>query len=253
MGSEAAESIVPQAQNLQKEPSMEEILASIRRIIEDSDQAGPADAKADAPAASLVKPVTSEAPASGKTEPDETGMVETERTTGRIFGEEERATPADNEASTAEEQGLPTWVTASDGAPEDDAAAAEDDAGWSVALETEIDPGPPPSPPREDSAPQHFSAVAAGRTSSILSEQTSRQVAAAFEELSDAFAENRRQRFDDMAAEMMRPMLQEWLDNNLPTLVEKLVREEIERVARGGWRARAPRCRQAQPTRLAAG
>ncbi|MEP4421437.1 MAG: hypothetical protein ABJ354_08330, partial [Nitratireductor sp.] len=128
MGSEAAESIVPQAQNLQKEPSMEEILASIRRIIEDSDQAGPADAKADAPAASLVKPVTSEAPASGKTEPDETGMVETERTTGRIFGEEERATPADNEASTAEEQGLPTWVTASDGAPEDDAAAAEDDA-----------------------------------------------------------------------------------------------------------------------------
>jgi hypothetical protein len=33
---------------------------------------------------------------------------------------------------------------------------------------------------------------------------------------------------------MMRPMLQDWLDNNLPTLVEKLVREEIERVARGG-------------------
>jgi cell pole-organizing protein PopZ len=184
MGSEAAESIVPQAQNLQKEPSMEEILASIRRIIEDSDQAGPADAKADAPAASLVKPVTSEAPASGETEPDETGMVETERTTGRIFGEEERATPADNEASAADEEGLPTWATASDVAPEDEAAAAEDDAGWSVALETEIDPGPPPSPPREDSIPQPFAAVAAGRTSSILSEQTSRQVAAAFEELS---------------------------------------------------------------------
>ncbi|MBZ9917266.1 DUF2497 domain-containing protein, partial [Mesorhizobium sp. BR1-1-7] len=29
------------------------------------------------------------------------------------------------------------------------------------------------------------------------------------------------------------PMLQDWLDNNLPTLVERLVREEIERVARG--------------------
>ena len=28
-------------------------------------------------------------------------------------------------------------------------------------------------------------------------------------------------------------MLQDWLDNNLPTLVERLVREEIERVARG--------------------
>jgi cell pole-organizing protein PopZ len=36
-----------------------------------------------------------------------------------------------------------------------------------------------------------------------------------------------------MAEQMLRPMLQEWLDNNLPVLVERLVREEIERVARG--------------------
>jgi len=39
--------------------------------------------------------------------------------------------------------------------------------------------------------------------------------------------------FDELAEQMLRPMLQEWLDNNLPLLVEKLVREEIERVARG--------------------
>ena len=38
---------------------------------------------------------------------------------------------------------------------------------------------------------------------------------------------------DQIAEEMIRPMLQDWLDNNLPTLVERLVREEIERVARG--------------------
>ena len=40
-------------------------------------------------------------------------------------------------------------------------------------------------------------------------------------------------RFDEIAEDMLRPMLQEWLDDNLPTLVERLVREEIERVARG--------------------
>lgn len=74
---------------------------------------------------------------------------------------------------------------------------------------------------------------ASGDLGSILSEQAGRQVAAAFGELSDAFAANRRRGFDDMAREMLRPMLQDWLDNNLPTLVEKLVREEIERVARG--------------------
>ena len=36
-----------------------------------------------------------------------------------------------------------------------------------------------------------------------------------------------------VAEDMLRPMLQEWLDNNLPSLVERLVRSEIERIARG--------------------
>ncbi|RYE51721.1 MAG: DUF2497 domain-containing protein, partial [Rhizobiaceae bacterium] len=45
-----------------------------------------------------------------------------------------------------------------------------------------------------------------------------------------------RRSYDDIAAELLRPMLQEWLDENLPTLVERLVREEIERVARGNRR-----------------
>ncbi len=67
----------------------------------------------------------------------------------------------------------------------------------------------------------------------IISERTGRQVAAAFEELSEAFQASRRKSFDEMAEEMIRPMLQDWLDNNLPVLVERLVREEIERIARG--------------------
>jgi len=32
---------------------------------------------------------------------------------------------------------------------------------------------------------------------------------------------------------MLRPMLKQWLDDNLPGIVERLVRQEIERVARG--------------------
>ncbi|TIT19419.1 MAG: DUF2497 domain-containing protein, partial [Mesorhizobium sp.] len=55
----------------------------------------------------------------------------------------------------------------------------------------------------------------------ILSEHTGRQVAAAFGELSDAFASRSKKTFDEMAEEMLRPMLQDWLDNNLPTLVER--------------------------------
>ena len=41
-------------------------------------------------------------------------------------------------------------------------------------------------------------------------------------------------RLDDLASELLRPMLQQWLDDNLPVIVERLVRAEIERVARGG-------------------
>ncbi len=67
----------------------------------------------------------------------------------------------------------------------------------------------------------------------IISEAASRQVAKSFEHLSVALAEERSTSVAQMTEEMVRPMLQDWLDNNLPTLVERLVREEIERVSRG--------------------
>ncbi len=38
---------------------------------------------------------------------------------------------------------------------------------------------------------------------------------------------------DGLVREMLRPMLKQWLDENLPALVERLVRAEIQRVARG--------------------
>jgi uncharacterized protein len=45
--------------------------------------------------------------------------------------------------------------------------------------------------------------------------------------------------FDDLVRETLRPMLQAWLDENLPALVERLVRAEIARVV-GGIRPTAP-------------
>ena len=38
---------------------------------------------------------------------------------------------------------------------------------------------------------------------------------------------------EDFVREMLRPMLKTWLDDNLPAMVERLVRAEIERVSRG--------------------
>ncbi len=42
------------------------------------------------------------------------------------------------------------------------------------------------------------------------------------------------QSVEDMTQNLLRGMLKTWLDDNLPGMVEKLVREEIERVARRG-------------------
>jgi cell pole-organizing protein PopZ len=68
----------------------------------------------------------------------------------------------------------------------------------------------------------------------LLSEGAGLQVARSFEELAAAIdGAAQRRSLDEIAEEMLRPMLREWLDDNLPTLVERLVREEIERVARG--------------------
>lgn len=67
----------------------------------------------------------------------------------------------------------------------------------------------------------------------LLSEAAGAQVAKSFGELADVFDGLERRSVEEMAQDMLRPMLQEWLDDNLPTLVERLVREEIERVARG--------------------
>ncbi len=75
-----------------------------------------------------------------------------------------------------------------------------------------------------------------GLSLNLISEAAGAQIARSFSELAEIFDGVERRSIEDMAAEMLRPMLQDWLEDNLPTLVERLVREEIERVARGSRR-----------------
>lgn len=70
-------------------------------------------------------------------------------------------------------------------------------------------------------------------SSPLMSDAAGAQVSRSFDELAAMVDGGPRRSLDELAQEMLRPMLQEWLDDNLPTLVERLVREEIERVARG--------------------
>ena len=71
------------------------------------------------------------------------------------------------------------------------------------------------------------------REPAIMSSATAAAVDSAFNALAHTVLVQNAKTLEDLVKEMLRPMLQHWLDNNLPTLVERLVRQEIERVARG--------------------
>ena len=69
-----------------------------------------------------------------------------------------------------------------------------------------------------------------GERRALISREANNAVQAAFNELERTVANNSRT-LDDLLGEMLRPILKVWLDNNLPGMVERLVRVEIERVA----------------------
>lgn len=220
----------------QREPSMEEILASIRRIIEDND-APPASGQGGAQSVRetpLRGAPEREAPlAEAPTE--EKAIAEPRPSTERASAMVERL-PVEARPVPGETRGEIEHFRAELNAgnhplrPE----RFEEPIPHSRRLDEESDM---PSGDEREHAGRELGPIAREqeeRRQSILSEYTGRKVAAAFGELNEAFEASRKRNFDQMAEEMLQPMLQDWLDNNLPTLVERLVREEIERVARGG-------------------
>lgn len=69
--------------------------------------------------------------------------------------------------------------------------------------------------------------------SPLLSSSTMAAVDSAFNTLAHTVLVQNARTLEDLVREMLRPMLKSWLDDNLPGLVERLVRAEIERVSRG--------------------
>jgi cell pole-organizing protein PopZ len=67
----------------------------------------------------------------------------------------------------------------------------------------------------------------------LMSRATEASVSEAFGRLNEVRAANRSQTVEDLMKEMLRPMLKAWLDDHLPALVERLVQAEIQRVTRG--------------------
>jgi cell pole-organizing protein PopZ len=280
MVSQAAELKMPQAGGAAREPSMEEILASIRRIIEDSDQgrkpevaqAGVETASAASEAAwRSVEPEAVEQPVKRDQAPDPVREERKPAAAVEALAPADQALAARHDAPAApkvrerevavsqpvraasqeaeisavgradpaarQPEAPRVTAQAKPAAAESALASAESQGALLGEMDIDIEAGLAPVAPVAHSdlaAAEPAPLTRSADKTALISERTGRQVAAAFGELSEAFEASRRKSFDEIAAEMMRPMLQDWLDNNLPTLVEKLVREEIERVARGG-------------------
>jgi cell pole-organizing protein PopZ len=196
-----------------QEPSMEEILASIRRIIADDD-AKPAKAPEAAPAAKQQPGIT--APPGCPTPPP---------------------APAKTTAAPPAPKPAPTPADAP-GSP--DKASTPD-----VFNLTEVMAAPvPPPPPR---LAQGFRTIDGASDvvfttkreppllidRGLISNETIAAVDSAFNTLAHTIIGQNARTLEDLVKEMLRPMLKSWLDDNLPSLVERIVRAEIERVSRG--------------------
>jgi uncharacterized protein len=203
-----------------QEPSMEEILASIRRIIADDDSKPAIRPEARPPEPPKAPPRPAPAPPPAAMRQDDIDAM--------LAGLDEPPAP---EPPAPEPEPEPAEVLELTEAMQAPAALAfrKIDAQQDVVFE-EADAEPPPrapEPPRRAPPPPPID------EERIISAATASAVDSAFNALAHTVLVQNAKTLEDLVKEMLRPMLQHWLDNNLPTLVERLVRQEIERVARG--------------------
>jgi uncharacterized protein len=170
-----------------QEPSIEEILASIRRIISDDDAGKPNSSKRTP--ATVAAPATAEA---------------------KNCQNDADAIPAGFDAAGDQpDNPADTQITA-------DVIALAEAMQAKVSAVNGMDHAPQELPDR-----------------SLLSPRTTAAVDTAFNSLTHTVLMQNPRTLEDLVREMLKPMLKAWLDDNLPNIVERLVRAEIERVSRG--------------------
>jgi uncharacterized protein len=235
-----------------KEPSMDEILSSIRQIIADDDAAVaprkppvPPAASLEAAPAPAPRPIPSLPPMTRKPEP----APEPEPLA--LTPEQMLVEEPDEEPTTAISFDEILGREAAEAAPPPDAAQLVDPED--VAFEPEepepkpVSFAPPvrePAPsPRPASRPAPSVARAAPMPDPTLSRDMAEQLLAptadaavkhAFSRLQGVSMAGANVTLEGLMRDMLRPMLKEWLDEHLPTVVERIVEKEIARISRGG-------------------
>jgi hypothetical protein len=224
-----------------QEPSMEEILASIRRIIADDDTAKPAAPPAAAappprpaalpprnpvppsPAAAAPRPVAPPSPVMDQRDIDAmlAGHDTPPQADDVLDLTEQMAESAQDEAPSFQTIDGQSDVIFTDPPTQPEPRLVEEPR---VAEEPHV----AEEPRRQQAAPQP-----AMLDRSLMSSHTSAAVDSAFNALAQTVLVQNARTLEDLVREMLRPLLKSWLDDNLPGMVERIVKAEIERVSRG--------------------
>ena len=247
-----------------QEPSMEEILASIRRIIAD-DEAKPPTADKPAMPAAAAKPEKPAAPAAKApvmSDIPPSAIPSAQAAAAKVAPAPVKpapppvAPPAPAPAASNSQDDIDALLNGLDEAttPEEIRSPQPDGEVFELTDEMAL-PDPEPAfhkiEPEDDLEfteaaaakavhrqpafePPSFESEPAPPPQQILSRSTVSAVESAFNTLANTVLSNNARTLEDLVKEMLRPMLKSWLDDNLPGLVERIVKAEIERVSRGG-------------------
>ena len=240
-----------------QEPSMEEILASIRRIIAD-DEAKPSAAETPAsPSAAPAKPAAAAPPPKAPVMNDiPPSAIPAAQAAAKAVPPPAKPVPPPAPAASNSQDDIDALLNGldEDTSAEDIRPPLPDGEVFELTDEMAVAPPEPPQPAFHKVEPDddlEFAETAAAKalhrppafeppalessapSQPILSRSTVSAVESAFNTLAHTVLSNNARTLEDLVKEMLRPMLKSWLDDNLPGLVERIVKAEIERVSRG--------------------
>jgi cell pole-organizing protein PopZ len=236
-----------------QEPSMEEILASIRRIIADDDVSKPAKAPEQASAATTAaaapgrpsptpaapsKPAAAAAPSPSKPAPPPAAAANSQDEIDAMLAELDappKAAGKSGPSPSSMPAPTPTPMPTASSTP---SLPAADVLDLTESMTSSVAP-PPKSAPSFQTIDGTSDVVFTTKAPepmperALISNETIAAVDSAFNSLAHTVIGQNARTLEDLVREMLRPMLKSWLDDNLPGLVERIVRAEIERVSRG--------------------
>lgn len=206
-----------------QEPSIEEILASIRQIISDDEPREqvevelPKEEKFEIPV---------HQPEPEKPEPPRQSFADVLELTNEIREEEEQAAPPEEPKSP---EPVPEAAPEPEPEPEPEKAFEID---FQEQVEEEEKPVPADFPVEDDS--EEAGSIFTGQAANATADAFSRLVGNMPIDRQDgkSTAADGRVTLEDVVRDLLRPMLRQWIDDNVPRLVERLVEKELEKLAR---------------------